>query len=64
MLSTKPTIKMKPKKVKESKAYLIKKCKLLEDTVLKLLEFISEEHMIPIETLNELYANWIVRKSR
>lgn len=54
---------MKLKKSKESKAYLKKKCKLLENTVLKLLEFISEEHMIPIETLNELYKAWINKKA-
>lgn len=54
---------MKSKKVKESKNYFKKKSELLHKTVLKLLQFISEEHNIPNETLNELYVNWINKKT-
>ena len=54
---------MKSKKVKESKNYFKKRSELLHKTVLKLLQFISEEHNIPNETLNELYVNWINKKT-
>jgi hypothetical protein len=55
---------MKDKKVKESKNYLIKKCKLLEKTISKLLEFISDEHNLSNEELDKLYKDWLLRKSR
>jgi len=53
---------MKSKKVKQSKNYFKKRSELLHKAILKLLEVISEEHNIPIQSLNELYKNWIDKK--